>query len=116
MQSIEKLGDFPIEATPHRTLNYSRGVISEPDLFDVSETELVEELQSEKVCAAHRITIKRNGCLIPTKHVILTFCKPELPKSIHAGYVYARVKPYVPNPLLAGTYTLGVTPGDSDHP
>ncbi|GBN33079.1 hypothetical protein AVEN_7617-1 [Araneus ventricosus] len=97
MRSLEKLGDFPIEVTPHR--NYSRGVISEPDLFDCSETELNEELQSQKVRAAHRIKVKRSGSLIPTKHVILTFCRPELPKSIHAGYVYARVKPYVPNPL-----------------
>ncbi|GBM62401.1 hypothetical protein AVEN_127328-1 [Araneus ventricosus] len=99
MQSIEKLGDFPIEVTPHRTLNYSRSVISEPDFFYCSETELIEELQSQKVCAAHCIKVKHNGSLIPTKHVILTFCRPELPKSIHAGYVYARVKPYVPNPL-----------------
>ncbi|GBL82178.1 hypothetical protein AVEN_252372-1 [Araneus ventricosus] len=99
MRSLEELGDFPIEVTPHRTLNYSRGVISEPDIFDCSETELIEELQSQKVCAAHRIKVERSGSLISTKHIILTFCRPELPKSIHTGYVYARAKRYVPNPL-----------------
>ncbi|XP_055928733.1 uncharacterized protein LOC129959864 [Argiope bruennichi] len=99
IQKLTKLGDFPVEVTPHRTLNFSRGVISDTDLFDCSETELVQELRSQKVCAAHRIKIKRNGTLIPTKHVILTFSSPELPKFIRAGYVQSKVKPYVPNPL-----------------
>ncbi|XP_055943928.1 uncharacterized protein LOC129975066 [Argiope bruennichi] len=99
IQKLTKLGDFPVEVTPHRTLNFSRGVISDIDLFDCSETELVQELRSQKVCAAHRIKIKRNGTLIPTKHVILTFSSPELPKFIRAGYVQSKVKPYVPNPL-----------------
>ncbi|XP_055951615.1 uncharacterized protein LOC129987688 [Argiope bruennichi] len=99
IQKLTILGDFPVEVTPHRTLNFSRGVISDTDLFDCSETELVQELRSQKVCAAHRIKIKRNGTLIPTKHVILTFSSPELPKFIRAGYVQSKVKPYVPNPL-----------------
>ncbi|XP_055924724.1 uncharacterized protein LOC129956803 [Argiope bruennichi] len=99
MQKLTQLGDFPVEVTPHRTLNFSRGVISDLDLFDCSENELIQELHSQKVCAAHRIKIKRNGSFIPTKHVILTFSSPELPKFIRAGYIQSKVKPYIPNPL-----------------
>ncbi|XP_055942019.1 uncharacterized protein LOC129972063 [Argiope bruennichi] len=98
MQKLTQLGDFPVEVTPHRTLNFSRGVISDLDLFDCSENELIQELHSQKVCAAHRIKIKRNGSFIPTKHVILTFSSPELPKFIRAGYIQSKVKPYIPNP------------------
>ncbi|XP_055951562.1 uncharacterized protein LOC129987627 [Argiope bruennichi] len=58
MQKLTKLEDFPVEVTPHRTLNFSRGVISDLDLFDCSENELIRELHSQKVCAAHRIKIK----------------------------------------------------------
>ncbi|XP_055942020.1 uncharacterized protein LOC129972064 [Argiope bruennichi] len=99
IQKLTKLGDFPVEVTPHRTLNFSRGVISDLDLLDCSENELIQELYSQKVCAAHRIKIKRNGSFIPTKHVILTFSSPELPKFIRAGYIQSKVKPYVLNPL-----------------
>ncbi|XP_055941879.1 uncharacterized protein LOC129971926 [Argiope bruennichi] len=99
MQKLTQLGDFPVEVTPHRTLNFSRGVISDLDLFECSENELIQELHSQKVCAAHRIKIKRNGSFIPTKHVILTFSSPELPKFIRAGYIQSKVKPYIPNPL-----------------
>ncbi|GBL87509.1 hypothetical protein AVEN_165130-1 [Araneus ventricosus] len=43
--------------------------------------------------------IKRDGKLIPTQHIILTFSTPELPKSIKAGYLSCPIKPYIPNPV-----------------
>ncbi|GFW86827.1 uncharacterized protein TNCV_2809821 [Trichonephila clavipes] len=36
--------DSPLVVTPHRTLNYCRGVISESDLLCASETEILEGL------------------------------------------------------------------------
>ncbi|XP_055951418.1 uncharacterized protein LOC129987463 [Argiope bruennichi] len=80
-------------------LAYYRGVISQPGLKKHSESELVHELSDQKVCAARRINIKRDGKLIPTQHVILTFSTPELPKSIKAGYLRCPIKPYIPNPI-----------------
>ncbi|KAF8797243.1 hypothetical protein HNY73_001528 [Argiope bruennichi] len=40
--------DIPISVTPHKTLNSVRGVISEPELFNTSESEILEE--AKKLC------------------------------------------------------------------
>ncbi|GBM26671.1 hypothetical protein AVEN_241327-1 [Araneus ventricosus] len=63
------------------------------------EAEFLEELRDQNVCAARRINIRRDGRLIPTQHVVLTFQTPVLPKSIKAGYINCKLRPYIPNPL-----------------
>ncbi|XP_055926940.1 uncharacterized protein LOC129958469 [Argiope bruennichi] len=93
---LTKLGDFPIQTALH---NFSRGVISEPYLIDLSDEDLVTEFSDQHVCAARRINVRRDGQLIPTKHIVLTFQTPVLPKSIKAGHQICRVRPYIPNPL-----------------
>ena len=45
------------------------------------------------------ITINKNDNKITSKHLILTFNSPKLPKSIKAGYLNCNVRAYVPNPL-----------------
>ncbi|GFV64270.1 uncharacterized protein TNCV_4087151 [Trichonephila clavipes] len=52
-----------------------------------------------KVCAVRRITIRRDGQVVNTKHLILTFACPDLPQFITAGYLRCSVRPYIPNPL-----------------
>ncbi|GBO20814.1 hypothetical protein AVEN_154276-1 [Araneus ventricosus] len=42
---------------------------------------------------------KRDGHLIDTKHLILTFHSPKIPESVRAGYIKLTVRPYIPNPL-----------------
>ncbi|XP_035219506.1 neogenin-like, partial [Stegodyphus dumicola] len=96
---ITKLGNATVTVTGHKTLNYSRGVISEVDLLSVPEEEFVSELADQKVCAAKRIKMLKEGQLIDTKHVILTFKSPDLPKNIKAGYLNCPVRPYIPNPM-----------------
>lgn len=49
--------------------------------------------------AVRRIHIKRDGKFIPTKHLILTFDIPKLPKFIKAGYLHCNTRLYIPNPL-----------------
>ncbi|KAF8795601.1 hypothetical protein HNY73_000088 [Argiope bruennichi] len=58
--SIKNFGDAPIEVSGHKTLNYTRGVISSMDLIMVSDEEFVSELQSFRVTSARRITLKRD--------------------------------------------------------
>ncbi|GFU59053.1 hypothetical protein TNCV_2933501 [Trichonephila clavipes] len=36
----------------------------------------------QKVCDVQRITIRRDGQVLNTKHLILTFSTPELPQSL----------------------------------
>ncbi|XP_055949667.1 uncharacterized protein LOC129983960 [Argiope bruennichi] len=58
--AIKNFGDAPIEVPGHKTLNYTRGVVSSMDLIMVSDEEFVSELQSFRVTSARRITLKRD--------------------------------------------------------
>ncbi|GBN07216.1 hypothetical protein AVEN_246885-1 [Araneus ventricosus] len=95
----EKFLDHPVSVTVHRGLNSSRGVVSENELVGSSDTEILEGLSSQGVIRVRRINIKRDGKLIPTKHVILTFNSTKLPATIKAGFLSCPVKPYIPNPI-----------------
>ncbi|GFY21427.1 putative RNA-directed DNA polymerase from transposon X-element [Trichonephila clavipes] len=59
--ALQLLANIPITVLPHANLNSSRGVISESDLYNVPEQEILEGLQDQKVCAVRRITIRRDG-------------------------------------------------------
>ncbi|GFR15948.1 uncharacterized protein TNCT_177291 [Trichonephila clavata] len=97
--SLQMLSNIPVTISPHANLNFSRGVISESDLYNVPEEEILEGLREQKVCEVRRITIRRDGQIVKTKHLILTFACPELPQTITAGYLRCSVRPYIPNPL-----------------
>lgn len=99
LQNCTTIADIQIQVTPHKTLNSCQGVISEQDLINVDDLELVSELASQGVERARRITIKKDGNIIKTKHVILTFNVPKLPTRIIAGYLNCHIRPYIPNPL-----------------
>ncbi|GBM48556.1 hypothetical protein AVEN_184575-1 [Araneus ventricosus] len=92
--SIKKF-DIPITVSAHASLNYTRGVMSTDEFLIVSDS----ELEAQKVIAARRITLKRDGQIIPTRHVILTFDTPVLPKKITAGYISCDIRPCIPNPV-----------------
>ncbi|XP_055924689.1 uncharacterized protein LOC129956772 [Argiope bruennichi] len=99
ISKMTTLGSFPIQVSYHKTMNMSRGVLSEPDFIGVSEAEFLEELRDRNVCAARRINIRRGDRLVPTQHVVLTFQTPVLPKTIKGGYINCKIRPYIPNPL-----------------
>lgn len=95
---MKKIGEMDVEVTPHRTLNYTKGVISEQELLQSTDAEIEEELSEQGVIAARRITMRRNNEEIKTKHIVLTFNSTNLPDSIHAAYLHCKVRPYIPNP------------------
>ncbi|GFT54768.1 uncharacterized protein TNCV_5001391 [Trichonephila clavipes] len=91
--------DSPVNISPHKSLNTSRGVISEPDLLTTTEAEILEGFSDQGVIQVRRITIKKDNSVIPTKRLILSFNSPTQPKTIKAGYLNCKIRPYVPNPL-----------------
>ncbi|XP_067122092.1 uncharacterized protein [Centruroides vittatus] len=93
------LGDMGISVTPHGSLNSSCGVISEFALVSENESDIQIGLSDQGVTSVRRISICRDGKLIPTKHLILTFHNPTLPSFVTAGHLRCPVRPYVPNPL-----------------
>ncbi|GFW97222.1 uncharacterized protein TNCV_4784361 [Trichonephila clavipes] len=91
--------DYPLTISLHKTLNSCRGVISEPDLLTTPDGEILDGFSDQGVIQVRRITIKKDNSVIPTKHLILTFNSPTLPKTIKAGYLNCKIRPYIPNPL-----------------
>ncbi|GBO19637.1 hypothetical protein AVEN_101385-1 [Araneus ventricosus] len=101
-QQIVKLKTFsniPITVSPHASLNSSKGVITCGELLNVPTEEILKELQGQGVSHVRRISIRRDGQLLNTKHLILTFDSAKLPENIKAGYMRLSVRTYIPNPL-----------------
>ncbi|XP_055932248.1 uncharacterized protein LOC129962518 [Argiope bruennichi] len=96
---LKALATFPIAVTPHNSLNYSKGVITCGELFNVPIEEKTHELKPQGVTHIRQITIRREGQILPTKHYILTFHSTKLPECIYAGYIRLPVRQYIPNPL-----------------
>lgn len=97
--SVTQLAGYAVEVSPHSTLNFSKGVITCKDLLNSSIEEIKEELQSEGVIDAKRITSKVNGELSETASLIITFNVPYLPKTIKAAMYRLQVRPYIPSPM-----------------
>ena len=72
--------------------------MSETDLLELSEDELLAGWKDQNVTNVKRITIRRDNKEIPTKHLILTFASSVLPQTIETGYIKLAVRPYIPNP------------------
>ncbi|GFT54618.1 uncharacterized protein TNCV_344961 [Trichonephila clavipes] len=99
LMKLQKLAHLDITVAPHSTLNFSRGVISPADFLNVSTEEIKENMKAQKVCDVRRITIRRDGQVLNTKHLILTFSTPDLPQTVKMAYIRCPVRPYIPNPL-----------------
>ncbi|XP_064463430.1 uncharacterized protein LOC135374377 [Ornithodoros turicata] len=72
LHSLDKIADISVTVTTHRTLNIVKGVISESQLLDCSDTEIEEGLKDQGVVTARRIVMRRDGFLRPSKQAILT--------------------------------------------
>ncbi|GBO37125.1 hypothetical protein AVEN_95106-1 [Araneus ventricosus] len=97
--SLLGLGVKGVTVSPHATLNSSNGVITCGELLNVPTEEILKELQGQGVSHVRRISIRRDGQLLNTKHLILTFDSAKLPENIKAGYMRLSVRTYIPNPL-----------------
>ena len=81
------------------TPNSSRIVIRCRELFGLPELEIRDELKTQGVVEVHRVTVKKEGRVVPTNTLFLTFNRPDMPKEIKAGYLKVKVDLFVPNPL-----------------
>ncbi|GBM53587.1 hypothetical protein AVEN_105479-1 [Araneus ventricosus] len=99
LMKLYKIGNIKVKASPHHTLNYSKGVISESEFQRDLEEDLLDCLKNQNVIAVKRITIKRNCQIFPTKHLILTFNNAALPKTVKIAYINCPVKSYIPDPI-----------------
>ena len=65
----------------------------------MSEVEIRDELKDQGVVGVNRVTPKKEGKVIPTITLFLTFGSPELPKEITVGYLKVKVVLFVPSPM-----------------
>ncbi|XP_037572324.1 uncharacterized protein LOC119454478 [Dermacentor silvarum] len=98
IKQLEKIGQHQVSVTAHRSLNNTRGVISDRELLKCCDEEIEEALADQGVLAARTIIIRRDNKEIRTKNVVLTFASTTLPTAVKASYLYLRVRPYIPNP------------------
>ena len=91
--------DRLVRVSIHKTLNSSRGVIRCRDLADMSEVEIRDEMKDQGVVVVNRVTLKKEGKVIPTNTLFLTFGSPELPKEITVSDLKVKVALFVPNPM-----------------
>ncbi|GBM66002.1 hypothetical protein AVEN_152204-1 [Araneus ventricosus] len=96
---VQTFSNIPVTVSPHASLNSSKGVITCGELLNVPTDEILKELQGQGVSHVRRISIWRDGQLLNTKHLILTFDSAKLPENIKAGYMRLSVRTYIPNPL-----------------
>ena len=91
--------DRPVRVSIHKTLNSSQGVTRCRDLTDMTEVEIRDELKDQGVVGANRVTPKKEGKVIPTNTLFLTFGSPDVPKEITVGYLKVKVALFDPNPM-----------------
>lgn len=61
-------------------MNTVRGVVSDDDLMNLTEAELLDGWKEQNVVNIQRINIRRYNTEKPTKHIIPTFESNELPE------------------------------------
>ena len=93
-----KFVDQPVKVSVHTSLNSSLAVIWCRDLKNMSEVGILGELKDQGF-GVHRVTVRKNGEVIPTSTIFLTFNSPDLPKEIKVGYLRVKVELFVHNPL-----------------
>lgn len=98
---LKKLGDIPVIASEHNTLNTSQGIIYCWDSLNLTEEEILKGLQgqNQKVTQVRKIKRRVNGELVDTPTCILTFKLSYVPNTIKFGFLNLQVKVYIPNPM-----------------
>ncbi|XP_055944457.1 uncharacterized protein LOC129975419 [Argiope bruennichi] len=96
---MKNLASILRSASAHSTLTSSNGVVTCGEVFHTPVEEIKKDLENQGMTNVRRITIRRDGKLLYTKHLILTFRLSKLPECIKAGYMRLATRPYIPNPL-----------------
>jgi len=91
---LTELAGVSIKASPHLTLNNSKGVVMCGELKQCSNEEIVNELAPQGVTNCVNINSK-DGTVRNT--FILSFSTPTPPQIIKVGYLKKPVNIYIPN-------------------
>ena len=93
--------DVPIRISPHKSLNFKKGIIRCRDLRGCSDDEILESegVKEQGITDVKRFKIKKRGDLVDTNTFLITFGLPTLPQCIKLGYLRIPVEMHIPNPM-----------------
>ena len=99
--ALKHVNDINISASPHRTLNSSRGIIRyrDDDLSELTDAEISKELEPQGIINVKRFISRKTGQEVKLNTFLITFNTPNIPTSIRIGLYNVRVNPYIPNPV-----------------
>ena len=94
------LHDIPVDITPHRSMNSSKGVFTCGDLSDMDDKEILKQLKEsgQNIQDLYRIHSFKSGKKEPTDTFVVTYSTKVLPEKIYVGHYRVSVRVYIPNP------------------
>lgn len=96
----DTLAQLKVTVTSHHSLIQPKAESLNESYFMRGKTffsKSVTSVTDQGVTAVRRITMRRAGEQIQTKHVAFTLNCPALPESVHAAFIACPVRPYMPN-------------------
>ena len=91
----------PITVRPHPTKGFATGVITVPDLEDIDEEDILEELRDQGVQRVRRLQRreKRKHSAMRYNTFVLSCSRETLAAKVRVAWRSTRVRPYVRNPV-----------------
>jgi hypothetical protein len=73
--ALKHVNDINISASPHRTLNSSRGIIRyrDDDLSELTDAEICKELEPQGIITVKRFISRKTGQEVKLNTVLITF-------------------------------------------
>ena len=92
----KSMANQPVDVTPHRSHNTSRGVIVSKFLEGASDDDLLDDLKNQGVTRVRRILRNRRH---PTNAIVLTFDTPTPKDKVLLLHLALDVNPYIAPPM-----------------
>lgn len=108
-----KIGDdeLMVKFLEHSVLNFSKGTIFCPEILQMSDNDIVRNLDDQNVQEVYRFKKRnQNSQLIDTGLFTITFRANKIPRSIKIAYLSVPVSTFYPNPMQCNhCFRLGHT-------
>ena len=88
-----------VEVTEHGSLNTCKGFVICDAFKNLTTDEIVEGLKEYKVIKAEKQKFRKDDEWVESTTAILTFKANNFPQQIKIGYLVAKVRQYIPNPM-----------------
>ena len=98
LEELTSLAGHSVSSAPHGSLNTSKGTVYAPEFLRYAAEDLTRELAPHGVTAVHRLKDRREGVLVDSPRLLLTFGSTQPPSSVKAGYVRLGVRLFIPTP------------------